>query len=40
MKHDAKSYCKTYFSVVLNEVKDLELIEIARFFAALRMTIL
>jgi hypothetical protein len=34
----SRSYCITYFSVILNEVKDLELLEITRFFAALRMT--
>ena len=32
------SRCKTYFSVILNEVKDLELVENTRFFAALRIT--
>ena len=26
-----KSYVKTYFSVILNEVKDLKLVEIIRF---------
>ena len=29
---------KTYFSVILNEEKDLGLVENTRFFAALRMT--
>jgi hypothetical protein len=33
-----RSYFKTYFSVTLNEVKDLELLGYTRFFAALRMT--
>jgi hypothetical protein len=33
-----KSCCKTYFSVIPNEVEDLELVEKTRFFAPLRMT--
>jgi hypothetical protein len=30
--------CKTYSSVILNEVKDLELVEKTIFFSSLRMT--
>ncbi len=38
MEHHTRSHCKTSFHVILNGVKDLELINITRFFAALRMT--
>jgi hypothetical protein len=34
----SRSYCKTYFFVILNEVKDLEPVENTRFFALPRMT--
>jgi hypothetical protein len=34
---ETTSCCKTYFSVILNEVKDIELVEKTRFFAPLRM---
>jgi len=34
----SRNCCETYFSVILSEAKDLELIEKTRFFATLRMT--
>jgi hypothetical protein len=33
-----RNHFKTYLLVILNEVKDIELVENTRFFASLRMT--